>query len=279
LQDVESFLAKPNVRVSGLAKKIALEEGIDLDKVSADGRIMASDLQKYTSGSSEQELEERQPMSRMRKTIAVRMRESRDISPDVAYDISVDMSAMKAVKADLASEGVKVSYTDLLVRIVSRLLLSFPLLNCSVDGDSLIIKRYANIGVAVALPEGLVVPVIKNAHKKGLVEISNEMNSLAESAKSGNLNPDDMSGGSFTITNLGMFGIESFTPIINQPEVAILGVNAISDNVVMVNGEIKTLPIMKLSLVADHRAVDGAVAAQFLSKLKQFLEKPATMLL
>jgi pyruvate dehydrogenase E2 component (dihydrolipoamide acetyltransferase) len=133
--------------------------------------------------------------------------------------------------------------------------------------------------VAVALPEGLLVPVVKYANVKGLKEISNEIKDLGERAKSYNLMPDELTGGTFTISNLGMYGIESFTPIINQPEVAILGVNAIHKESVVVNDELVLKPMMNLSLTADHRVVDGAVAAEFLAKLKEYIERPGLLLL
>ncbi|MNV57610.1 Dihydrolipoyllysine-residue acetyltransferase component of pyruvate dehydrogenase complex [compost metagenome] len=141
------------------------------------------------------------------------------------------------------------------------------------------LRNYANIGVAVGLEEGLVVPVVKNASQKGLAEISEDVRRLAAGARSSTLTSDDLTGGTFTITNLGMYGMESFSPIINQPEVAILGVNAIVDTPVAVNGEIVIRPLMNLSLTADHRAVDGAVAAQFMQKIKAYAEKPALLLL
>jgi pyruvate dehydrogenase E2 component (dihydrolipoamide acetyltransferase) len=214
----------------------------------------------------------------MRKVIARRMRESVDISPTVTFDISVDVTALAGIRADLATADLKASYTDLLAMAVSRLLLEFPLLNCRVDGENLVFRNYVNLGIAVALDEGLLVPVIKNAHLKRLGALSAEIKELADNARAGSLSPDALSGGTFTITNLGMFGIESFSPIINQPEVAILGVNAITKTPVVKDGEIVIRPLMKLSLTTDHRAIDGSVAAQFLAKLKSLLEKPALLL-
>lgn len=279
LKDIEAYLAKPTARVSGLAKKMAAEAGLSLDGMSSMDRILSADVSSYVIQEEQKMLEEKVRMSGMRRVIAKRMRESQDISPTVAMDISVDVTAMKGLKNDLAEEGIKVSYTDILVKVVASLLMESPLLNCSVEGDQIVFKHYANVGVAVALKEGLIVPVVKNAHKKKIKDISREIKNLAEDARNGTLHPDDMSGGTFTITNLGMFGVESFTPIINQPEVAILGVNAIIDTPVVVNGAVVIRPIMKLSLVIDHRAIDGAVGAQFLAKLKRVLEKPALLLL
>lgn len=284
LDDVERHIAaggSGGVKASPLAAKIAADQNVDLAKVPAEGRIMSADVLAYAAGAgaASQPPEEARPMSAMRKIIATRMRESKDVSPTVTFDISVDMTAMKAARGDFAAEGMKISYNDILCKIAARTLLEFPLLNCSVDGENIIYKRYVNLGVAVALADGLLVPVVKNAHLKGIMEISGEIKAMAEDARKGSLNPDNLSGGTFTISNLGMYGIESFTPIINQPEVAILGVNALQDAVVVVDGQPVVRPIMKMSLTADHRAVDGAVAAQFLAKLKKYLEKPALMLL
>ncbi|HWP51345.1 MAG TPA: dihydrolipoamide acetyltransferase family protein [Clostridia bacterium] len=284
LEDVEHYLAtphqptQPEVKATPLAAKIADDKGIALTQVPADGRVMSKDVYAYLSAATTGIREEIIPMTAMRRVIAKRMSLSMSTSPTVTYDVSIDMTAMKDYKAQLASENVKVSYTDLLVKIVSRVLLEFPLLNCSVDGNNLILKHYVNMGVAVALDDGLLVPVVKDAHLKGAIEISGEIKSLADQAKKGTLSPDALTGGTFTITNLGMFGVESFSPIINQPEVAILGVNAIAETYVPVNGQPVAKPLMKLSLTADHRAVDGSVAAQFLARIKKLMEKPALLL-
>lgn len=278
LEDVEQFAAAPTPKASPLAAKIAADKGVDLADIPADGRIMAKDVSDHLSRAATGQREEVVPMSAMRRVIAKRMSESAHTSPTVTLDISVDMSALIALKGQLAATDIKVSYTDMLVKMTGVALRAFPLLNCSVDGDNLIMKHYVNIGVAVALENGLVVPVIKDADQKRFTEISTEIRALAAQARAGTLGPDALSGGTFTITNLGMYGIESFTPIINQPEVAILGVNAIVDTLVLVDGQPVAIPKMKLSLTTDHRAVDGAVAAQFLARLKSFIEKPALLL-
>ncbi|MBG0765039.1 MAG: 2-oxo acid dehydrogenase subunit E2 [Tissierellales bacterium] len=173
----------------------------------------------------------------------------------------------------------KITYTDIIVKIVSRVLLEFPILNSSVDGDEIIKRNYTNIGVAVALDEGLIVPVVKYANIKGLKTISDDIKELADKARSNTLQPDEMSGGTFTVSNLGMFNIEFFTPIINQPEVAILGINTIKETAVKVDGELQFIPMMTLSLTADHRVVDGSVAAQFLNRLKEYIENPNILIL
>ena len=177
------------------------------------------------------------------------------------------------------SGSVKVSYTDILVKIVSMALLEYPILDSSVDGNEIITRNFVNMGVAVSLTTGLLVPVVKYANVKGLREISKEIKDIGERARTNALSPDELTGGTFTISNLGMFGIESFTPIINQPEAAILGINAIIQEPVVVNGEVVIKPMMNLSLTADHRVVDGAMAAEFLAKLKEYIEKPGLLLL
>ncbi len=182
------------------------------------------------------------------------------------------------MKYDLSGRA-KVSYTDILVKIVSMVLIEYPLLNSAISDNEIITRNYVNMGIAVSLPTGLLVPVVKYSNVKGLKQISKEIKELGEKARSNTLSPDELTGGTFTISNLGMFGIESFTPIINQPEVAILGVNAIIQEPVVVNGELVIKPMMNLSLTADHRVVDGAVAAEFLAKLKEYIEKPGLLLL
>ena len=188
------------------------------------------------------------------------------------------MFEMKRYREQLKSKNVKVSYTDLLVKFVSKALLEFPLLNCTVNDDKVTYKHYVNMGVAVALDNGLVVPNVVDADRKSLTQISAELKELAAAARAGTLSSDKMENGTFTITNLGMYGIEHFTPIINQPEVAILGVNAMIDTPVVRNGEVVVRPIMNLSLTADHRVVDGSVAAEFLQRVRELLENPALML-
>lgn len=270
-------------KASPLARKIAEDIGLDLRKVDAAGRVLASDILNYLEKTREAQpvnlqREEIKPMDGMRRTIAKNMLSSHMTSPTVSFNLSVDMSAMKQYRKQLKNNDVKVSYTDLMVKFVAKALTEFPLLNCSVDGNNIIYKNYVNMGVAVALENGLIVPNVTDADKKSLTQISAEVKELAELARSGKLPAEKMKGGTFTITNLGMFGIESFTPIINQPEVAILGVTTMEDRVVVRDGEMVIRPMMNLSLTADHRVVDGSVAAQFMQRIKVLLENPALML-
>jgi pyruvate dehydrogenase E2 component (dihydrolipoamide acetyltransferase) len=278
LKDVENF-DPLRVKTSPVAAKIMAERGISASDIGVtDRRIMKADVEGLGVGASAH-FEESKPMSGMRKVIARRMSESWHTSPAVTLDISADMTTLAGMREGLKAEGAKASYTDFLIYIVSRTLLANPILNCTIDGDNILYRNYVNMGVAVALPDGLLVPVIKDAHVKGLSDISKELVSLAERARCNSLSTDDLRGGTFTITNLGMFGIESFSPIINQPEVAILGVNAIRETIVPANDGFAVKPLLKLSLSTDHRAVDGAVAAQFLSDLRKRIENPALLML
>ena len=275
---------KSEVKATPLAENLAADLGIDLEAVkAAHGRVLAEDILRYLAETREKAgdepaREEVKPMSGMRKAIARNMLASVQTSPTVTFNLGVDMSEMKRYREQLKAKDIKVSYTDLLVKFVAKALTEFPLLNCSVQDNKIIYKHYVNMGVAVALENGLVVPNIPDADKLSLREISAQVKELAGLAREGKLPPERLQGGTFTITNLGMYGIESFTPIINQPEVAILGVNTMEDKVVVRNGEMVIRPIMNLSLTADHRVVDGSVAAQFLQRVKALMENPALML-
>ena len=276
------------VKASPLAEKVASDIGIDLASVKArhGGRVLAEDIYAYleeTREKAEEEipsnpLEEVRKMSGMRKAIAKNMLASVQTSPTVTFNLAVDMSEMKKYREMLKAKEIKVSYNDLVVKFVAKALTEFPILNASVDGNSIILKHYVNMGVAVAIDDGLLVPNIKDCDKKSLTEIHDEVKTFAEQARSGKLPMEALKGGTFTITNLGMYGIDSFTPIINQPEVAILGLTTMEDKAVVRNGEIVIRPMMTLSLTADHRIIDGATAAEFLQRVKNLLENPALML-
>ncbi len=272
---------EPGPKASPLAAKAAAELGMDLKDVPhKGGRILAADILAAVSAPAAEEgpREEVKRMNGMRKAIARNMQNSHMTSPTVTFNLGCDVTELARLRARLKADDIKVSYTDILVKLVAVALREFPLLNCSVDGDNIIYKNYVNMGVAVALDNGLVVPNVRDADKKGLREISAEVKELANLARTGGLPMDRLSGGTFTITNLGMYGIESFSPIINQPEVAILGVNTIVEKPVVIDGEICVRPILNLSLTADHRVVDGSVAAQFLQRVKKLIECPALVL-
>ncbi len=280
--DVEDYLLNQRKSTSTpLAKKIASELGININEIESEKRIYSKDVLSFVKTEDlNKESEETQckeevnQMTPMRKAIARNMLNSHMTSPTVTFNISVEMTEMKKCREQLKSIGISVSYTDLLVKFAAKVLTEFPALNCSVEDNKIIYKKYVNVGVAVALENGLVVPCIADADKKSLTEISTEVKELAALARENKLPPEKLSGGTFTITNLGMYGIESFTPIINQPEVAILGVNAMEDRVVVRDGEAVIRTMMTLSLTADHRVIDGAVAAKFLQRLRNLIEKP-----
>lgn len=282
LEDIEKVLENKNeIKMTPTAKVIAENVGVDVAEINKDERINKEDVLRYNLNKAYenivQPIDKRIPMSTMRKIISERMSQSAFTAPTVNYTIPIDMTKLKEIKEEISKE-YKITYTDLIVKITSAVLLDFPLLNSSIDGEEIITRNYVNMGVAVALEEGLLVPVVKNSHIKSLKQISLEIKDLTYRAKTNQLTTDELDGGTFTITNIGKFGIESFTPIINQPQSAILGINAIMDKAIVKNEQIYVTPVMNLSLTADHRTVDGAVAAQFLQKLKLALENPIAML-
>lgn len=283
-QDVLDYDASPQSKVksSPAAEKLAAGLGVDMEKIQKVDRIMKDDVVEYWNFKRLQEMaqpeEYRKGMSAMRRVISERMSFSQSTSATVNYNLSVDTREMQRLREKL-KPVFKVTYTDIIVKVLSRVLLEFPLLNCSVENDEIITRNYVNLGVAVALNEGLIVPVIKYANVKGLEAISEEIKDLAEKARTNELQPDEMTGGTFTVTNIGMYGIELFTPIINQPEVAILGINTIKDVATNVNGQLQFIPMMNLSLTADHRVVDGSVAAQFMNRVKEYMENPSILML
>ncbi|PRR85576.1 2-oxo acid dehydrogenase subunit E2 [Clostridium luticellarii] len=297
-KDIEAYIESTRIKVSPAAAKLAKEFNVDLSGIKKNGRIMKRDVLEAaeaakapeTTHEEKVEKEKTSPqqtvvrgekavkMSAMRKVIAKRMSESVSVSPTVTYNMTMDTSELKRLKNSL-KDVFKVTYTDLLIKIVSQVLKEFPLANCSVEGDTFILKDYVNMGVAVALDGGLLVPVIKDTDIKGIKQITAEFKDLVKRARENKLVPDDLSGGTFTITNLGMYGIDTFSPIINQPEVAILGVNKIVETPLVENGEIVIKPLISMSLTADHRAIDGAYAAQILQRIKQYVEKPGLLIL
>lgn len=229
--------------------------------------------------------ERRIPMTQMRRVIGERMLASATTIPSVCYFADVDMTALNGLRSRINARmaekagAVKVSVNDMLMKICAKLLLECPLLNGSVEADAFVMHDYVNIGFAVALPGGLMVPNVKNVHLKGLADIAAERAELVAKTRGGGLSPDSLAGGTFTISNLGMMGVDCFTPIINPPEVAILGVGTTVEKPVVRNGEIVARPVAALSLTADHRLADGADAAQFLSRLKELVEDPGLFLL
>ena len=282
-KDVDAAAASRGsaVKVSPVAAKMAAELGVDMASMRKDGRVMKDDILRAAAVSEAEDV--RRPLTPMRKVIAERMSLSNSTVPSVTYTLEADFSALVAfrnkVKDEASKKGVKISYNHILMKICAAVLKEIPLANASFVGDSLMMHRNVNIGLAVAVEGGLLVPNVKAVQSKSLLRIAEETELLVGQARGGSLSLDAMQGGTFSITNLGMFGIQSFTPIVNPPEACILGVNAIVEKPVVVNGEIVICPMSALCLVADHRILDGAEAARFLARIKELVENPWLLLL
>jgi pyruvate dehydrogenase E2 component (dihydrolipoamide acetyltransferase) len=218
----------------------------------------------------------------MRRTVARRLVESMQSAPHFYLTIRVDADALLELRAELnrrlADEGTKLSVNDLLVKACAVALRTHPEINVSWGGDKLLRHRRVHIGIAVAVEGGLIVPVVRDADQKTVSQISREAKELIGRARAGKLRPEEFTGGTFTISNLGMFGIDQFTAVINPPEAAILAVGATTPEAVLLDGQLATRQRMKLTMSIDHRAVDGATGAQFLADLKAILEEPLRML-
>jgi len=283
------------VIASPLAKKIASEKGINLASVQGtgeNGRVVKRDVENFvpstnTSVSSPiaqpvisgQESFEETTNSQMRKTIARRLAESKFTAPHYYLMLEIDMdNAIASRKAINKLPDTKVSFNDMVVKASAMALRKNPKVNSQWFDDRTRINHHINIGVAVAVEDGLVVPVIPFTDQKSMTQIGAEVKDLAIRAKTKKLTPAEMEGSTFTVSNLGMFGIDEFTSIINQPNSAILSVGAIVQKPVVKNGEIVVGNTMKVTLACDHRTVDGATGSAFLQTLKQFIENPVTML-
>jgi pyruvate dehydrogenase E2 component (dihydrolipoamide acetyltransferase) len=212
----------------------------------------------------------------IRKIIAERMSASWHISPRVVYSLHVDMgnvlAVIEALNKDLTDKMKKVTINHILMKTCAQAMEEYEYVNSSLQDGKIILHDTVNIGLAVAADRGLVVPNVKDVQSKSLSEVAAEANLLVDKARQGKASMDDITGGTFTITNLGMMGIESFSPIINQPEVAILGVNKIEQAPVYIDGAFFARPLMNLNFVADHRVIDGAYAAQYIRRVKELLE-------
>lgn len=291
--------SQQRVHISPLAKKIAVEKGIDITTIKGSGdhgRIVKRDVEGLQT-TSHQVLEvidntsstinypdfmnvdnSETPNSQIRNIIAKRLSESKFTAPHYYLMVEVDMgSAIDARKEMNEISETKISFNDIIIKAVALSLKKHKQINSSWAEDKIIHHGNINIGVAVAIEDGLVVPVLKNADFMSFSQISTSVKDLASRAKNKGLKANEMEGSTFSISNLGMFGIESFTSIINQPNSCILSVGAILEKPIAKNGEIKAGHVMKLSLACDHRVVDGATGAQFLQTLKGYLEQPISM--
>jgi pyruvate dehydrogenase E2 component (dihydrolipoamide acetyltransferase) len=273
------------IKASPLARRIARERGIDLARVTGtgpEGRIIAEDIDRAAAarpvvapvGDAE-----RVPLTSIRKTIARRLTEAWTV-PVFQLQVSADMTRANAVVAAARelNPDLRVSVTDLLTKVCASALRRHPDVNVSFAEDALLRHPSANVGIAVAAPQGLVVPVVKAAERLSLAEIAAVRADLVDRARNQKLTADDMAGGTFTISNLGMFGVEAFVAVLNPPQAAILAVGATEDRAVVVDGEIAVRPTMTMTLTVDHRAVDGAPAADFLRTVKAMLELPGLAL-
>ena len=293
---------------SPLAKKIASDRGVDLSQLQGsgeNGRIIKRDVENYQPAQSKAEAkpafvvqketldfiaqpsnlpqgnEESEELknSNMRKLIAKRLSESKFSAPHYYLTIEVDMDNAKASRSQInALPDTKVSFNDMVLKACAMALKNHPQVNTSWNGDTTQYNHHIHIGVAVAVDEGLVVPVLKFTNQLSLTQIGASVKDLAGRARTKKIKPEEMEGSTFTVSNLGMFGILEFTSIINQPNSAILSVGAIVDKPIVKNGEIKVGSTMKVTLACDHRTVDGATGAQFLQTLRAYLENPVTML-
>ena len=314
-RDVEAY---KEMSISPLARRAAEAEGIDVTELRGSGhagKILMKDVegklqeaaggQEASAAVQEQqagakgagtpevgqltadgkEIAEVIPYSGVRKVIGQRMVESKFTAPHLYFTQKVDLEKLLDIRKTVnGSQEKKTSVTDYISKAVIKAIKKYPDFNQSLSGDKIIRYKGINLGIAVAAPGGLIVPVIKNANDKTVVELSEASGALFEKARSGKLKPEEYTGGTFTISNLGMFGIENFTAIINQPEVGILAVSATKDEAVVVKDEsgsksIQIKPMMNITLTVDHRVIDGLLAAQFVTEVKRLLENPIELLI
>ena len=270
-------------RYSPFVRKFALEHNLDLTRIpgtGAGGRVTKDDVMNWINqgGSAAMKTGERIPMSRMRKLIAEHMLLSRRTAADVTTFFEIDMNEVahrrnRARETYLSRYGLKLTYLPFVTAAVVKALQAFPILNSSIEGDDIVYHGQIHIGIAVALDDGLIVPVLRNAQEKNLLGITRGIQELSDRARNKQLSPDDLQGGTFSITNPGVFGALMGTPIIHQPQVAILGVGAVVKRAVVINDAIAIRPMAFLSLSYDHRALDGATADRFLAHIRNTLEK------
>src|ERR1700693_5845398 len=299
------------VKSSPAARRIAEERGIDIAAVAGTGRggvvskpdVLAAPTaterapaaawapssptgapSRGGNGATPGERETREKMSTRRKRIAENLLQSQHATAHLTTFNEIDMSALNALrdryKEKVEKEhGVKLTFMPFFVRAACQALKQFPMVNAQIDGDTIVYKHYVNMGIAVASEQGLVVPNVKDADRKGLLEVSREISEVAKRARDGKLTMDDLTGGTFTITNGGVFGSLISTPIINYPQVGILGLHKTQDRPIAVNGQVVIRPMMYVALSYDHRIVDGQQAVLFLVRVKELVEDPAAMLI
>ena len=311
--DVLDYKLNSKVKISPLAERIAKIEGINTESIvgtGPNGKIMKADIMAVLHGAPKVEAAQKAevapkapkapkapnenqwgvvetvPMSPMRKVISKRMSESYFSAPTFVVNVEVDMTELlalrkKVVDAIIEETGKKATVTDFISLAVIKSLMKHPYVNASLSSDEkeMYLHHYVNLSIAVGMDSGLVVPVIKGADKMSLKELVVASKEITTKALAGKLKPDEMADSTFTISNLGMYGVKSFVPIINQPNTAILGVSATVQKPVVLNGEVTVRPIMTLTLTADHRVVDGLEGAKFMKTLKEAIENPLSLLI
>jgi pyruvate dehydrogenase E2 component (dihydrolipoamide acetyltransferase) len=287
------------LKASPLAKKLAQDKGIDIHQVNGsgeNGRIVKKDIENFTPSAAKSaptiattsnpvvvvsgtESFHEVNVSQMRKTIAARLGESKFSAPHFYLTLEINMDKASVAREQMNTiSDVKISMNDLVIKAAAAALRKNPNINSSWLGTKIRYNHHIHIGVAMAVEDGLLVPVVRFADNKSLSQISSEVKEYGKRAKEKKLQPQDWTGNTFTISNLGMFGIDEFTAIINPPDACILAVGTVKDTVGVVNGEIKPVKTMKVTLSCDHRVVDGAMGAQFLKTLKEYLEEPYRLL-
>ena len=298
------------IKASPVARRLAREEGVELSALAGSGpggRIIKRDVEDAVkAGPAEKAAEpaaapsaapaaatvaarpgdgpdaEKVPLSQMRKTIAKRLVESIGPVPHFFLTIDVDMSraveARTRINRDLEKSGVRISYNDIVLKATAMALARHPECNAHWGGDHIVRFHRVHLGVAVAIDDGLITPVVRDADRKGMAAISAEVREMAGRAREKKLKPEEYTGATFSVSNLGMFGIEEFTAVINPPEAGILAVGAMEERAVVVDGELEIRPRMKVTMSCDHRVIDGALGSQFLQTLKRILEEPLAAL-
>ena len=280
------------ILISPLARKLANEKGIDIKSIKGsgdNGRIIKRDIDSYKSSDYSQFIQPRPSVtessnesqnSTMRKAIAKRLSDSKFSAPHYYLNIECEMDNMMSFRNQfINTQNIKISFNDIIAKAVSLSLARHPKVNSRWYDDKIVFYDHVHLGVAVAVDDGLIVPVVKYANSKNLPEINEEIKDFAVRAKNKKLTPAEIEGSTFTISNLGMFGIESFTSIINQPNSAILSIGAIIEKPIVKNGDIVIGNTMKLTLACDHRTVDGATGSLFLKTLKEYIENPVSILI
>ena len=285
-------ISNDRILISPLAKKLANEKGIDVSAIKGsgdNGRIIKRDIDSFKPSNYSQFTQPRPHLkessyetqnSTMRKAIAKRLADSKFSAPHYYLNIELEMDNIISFRKQfIQTQNIKISFNDIIAKAVSLSLAKHPKVNSRWYDDKIIYNEHVHLGVAVAVDDGLIVPVVKFSNSKDLPQINSEIKDFAERAKNKKLTPSEIEGSTFTISNLGMFGIESFTSIINQPNSAILSIGAIVQKPIVKNNEVVVGNTMKLTLACDHRTVDGATGSLFLKTLKEYIENPVSILI